>query len=333
MIWAVYGVMFLLAGAIVLLPLYRAGNAPGEDKGEAALAVYRQQLVELERDLASGALKESEADAARLEIHRRMLAAAGEDAAGPRTGLSTKIVTIAAILILMAATALYAERGRPGFVGLPADDSAPSGQQVDLGPQMGLIEDRLAGLEARLEEEPLDLDGWVMLGRSYRVMGRMSDAATADARAAALVVLLEERVREEPENSQGWPILAQSYRAVGRLSDSANAYGRAAALNPENIELRINQAETLVEALDGLVSPAAQLAFVKVREMDPGHPAPGFYLGLAEYQNNNTRGALEIWQALETGSPAGAPWLPALRGQIARARSDLGLEPEAGVNQ
>lgn len=289
MIWAVYGVMFLLAGAIVLLPLYRAGNAPGEDKGEAALAVYRQQLQELERDLASGALEESEADAARLEIHRRMLAAAGEDAAGPKAGLSVKIVTLAAISVLMAATALYAERGRPGLIMSPVERAATGESQVDLGPQMGLIQDRLAGLEAKLAADPDNLEGWTMLGRSYRVMGRISDAA--------------------------------------------DAYGRAVALDPEDIELRINQAELLVETLDGLISPAAQLVFAEIQEIDPTHPAPGFYLGLAEYQNSNVRGALEIWQALEAGSPTGAPWLPTLRGQITRARSDLDLEPEAGVNQ
>lgn len=291
MIWAVYGAMFLLAGAIVLLPFYRGRNIPaegdgegeGSGEGEEALVVYRQQLVELERDLASGALEEGEADTARLEIHRRMLAASGDNAGAAAGGLSEKLVTGVALLVLVAASALYMERGKPGLVIPTVDRSTATNPQVDLGPQMGLIQDRLAGLEAKLAAEPDNLEGWTMLGRSYRVMGRTSDAA--------------------------------------------DAYARAAALNPHDLELRLNQAELLVESLDGLVSPAAQLVFVKVQEIDPAHPAPGFYLGLAEYQNNNVRGALEIWQALEAGSPAEAPWLPALRGQIERAQSDLGLEP------
>lgn len=286
MIWAVLTAMFLLAGAIILLPLYRAGSAADESEGSEgqeneALRVYRQQLVELERDLSSGLLNEDEAETARLEIHRRMLAASGEVSGGSRLGLSGKIVTAVAILVLAAATALYSQRGEPGFVSLPVDRGAAADQQVDLGPAMGQIEVRLAQLEAKLAAEPDNLEGWSMLARSYRVLGRTTDAA--------------------------------------------DAYGRAVALAPENVEFRLVQAELLVEILDGLIGPAARLVFTEIQEIDPGHPAPRFYLGLAAYQDNNVRGAIEIWQGLERDSPADAPWLPALRGQIARAQADLGI--------
>ncbi len=286
MIWAVFTAMFLLAGAIILLPLYRASSAEDESEGTEgqetpALRVYRQQLVELERDLLLGLLNEEGAEVARLEIHRRMLAASGEVSGGSGLGLSGKIVTVTAILVLAAATALYAERGEPGLVSLPVDRGAAADQQVDLGPAMGQIEARLAQLEAKLAADPDNLEGWSMLARSYRVLGRTTDAA--------------------------------------------DAYGRAVALDPGNIEFRLVQAELLVEILDGLIGPAARLVYTEIQEIDPGHPAPRFYLGLAAYQDNNVRGAIEIWQGLEGDSPADAPWLPALRGRIARAQADLGI--------
>lgn len=286
MIWAIYAAMLLVAGAIVLLPLFRARSAgdesqDGENQGDEALAVYRQQLVELERDLSLGLLNEEEVEAARLEIHRRMLAAADEGAGSSGTGLSPKVAAAVALLVLAAATVLYAERGEPGLVSLPLDRSAQADPQVDLGPAMGQIETRLAQLEAKLATDPDNLEGWSMLARSYRVLGR-------------------------------------TYAA-------ADAYGRAVALAPGNVELRLVQAELLVELLDGLIGPAARLVFTQIQEIDPGHPAPRFYLGLAAYQDNNIRGAIEIWRGLEQDSPADAPWLPALRGRIARAEADLGI--------
>lgn len=286
MIWAVYTAMLLLAGAIILLPLYRAEdtaeeNEESESQENEALAVYRQQLVELERDISTGLLNEDEAEEARLEIHRRMLAASKEISGGGAAGLSEKIVAGVVILVMAGVTALYASRGEPGLVSLPPDRGASAAQRFELPPAMGKIEDRLAQLETRLAAEPDNLEGWTMLGRSYRVLGRTSAAA--------------------------------------------EAYGRAAALDPENVELRLIQTELLVEVLDGLISPAARLVLAKIEEIDPGHPAPGFYLGLAEYQNNNTRMALEIWTALEAKSPAEAPWLAALRARIEGAQADLGI--------
>ncbi len=286
MIWAIYAAMLLVAGAIILLPLFRARSATEESEGAEgqggeALAVYRQQLIELERDLLSGLLKAEEAETARLEIHRRMLAASGEGAGSSGTGLSPKVAAAVALSVLAAATVLYAERGKPGLVNLPLERSATADPQVDLGPAMGQIEARLAQLEAKLAADPDNLEGWSMLARSYRVMGRRTAAV--------------------------------------------DAYGRAATLAPDNVEFRLVQAELLVEILDGLIGPAARLVFAEIQEIDPGHPAPRFYLGLAAYQDSNVRGAIEIWRGLEQDSPADAPWLPALRGRIARAEADLGI--------
>jgi cytochrome c-type biogenesis protein CcmH len=284
MIWVVFTAMFLLAAAALLLPLYGARGSGAERaarQGDEALEVYRQQLEELERDLLLGLLNADEGEAARLEIHRRMLEVSSEAGGGDGAGLSPKLATALALLVLAAATAFYAERGRPGLVSLPLDRDADAAQQFQLPPAMGKIEDRLAQLEAKLLDEPDNLEGWSMLARSYSVLGRTADAA--------------------------------------------NAYGRAVALAPDDVELRLAQAELLVDVLEGLVGPAAKLAFNEIHQLDPGHPAPRFYLGLAEQQNKNSRGALEIWQDLEADSPADAPWLPALRERIAAVQADLGI--------
>lgn len=279
MIWLVFGAMFLLAAAIVARPLYRPQEAPLSTEGDEALDVYRQQLSELERDVALGLLQEEEAETARLEIHRRMLELSSQSRDKGGASIPLGVISGVAIIILIGASLSYWTRGQPGLVSLPVDRSAAEVPEFQLPPEMGKIEDRLAGLAAKLEEEPDNLEGWTMLARSYSVLGRTSDAA--------------------------------------------NAYARAAALDPENTELRLSQVELLVDALGGLVNPAAILVLQQVQEIDPGHPAPRFYFGVAEYQNSKTRKALEIWKSLEADSPADAPWLSSLREQMARAESDL----------
>jgi cytochrome c-type biogenesis protein CcmH len=158
----------------VLSPLIGIdGAAPGRFRFDRA--VYRDQLAEIEREVARGLIAPKDADAARREIERRLLRAESRDgadslpAAKPRKGLALSLagaVTVVAFL-------LYARLGDPGLRDEPFHGRvAPIAQQE-------MIRSMVDGLESRLQANPDDLEGWLMLGRSEAVIGDSAKAADA----------------------------------------------------------------------------------------------------------------------------------------------------------
>jgi cytochrome c-type biogenesis protein CcmH len=173
--------MVAIAVGCVLVPLLtrrvRAGPAP-----EAAnLAILRDQLAELEADVARGVLARERYEQARSELERRALDEAQGDStpASPPRPASAWTAAVLAAAIPVGAVAFYLVVGAP---------SALLGQR-DPGHEVTRerVEQMVAGLAARLEKAPDDPDGWRVLGRSYSVMGRYPEAARAYERAVALV--------------------------------------------------------------------------------------------------------------------------------------------------
>lgn len=188
MFWAV--VALLLAGALLMLvpPLWRSRGDAGEVSPQAAsLAVYRDQWREAEADLAAGLIAPERAGEAREDIARRWQEEEGEpgtQAPAPVNGSRFSRASAMALLVLLplASVLSYLQLGdlRP----LQAAEPAPAAAQHSLTP--GQIEARVAALAERLKAAPGDAEGWVMLGRSYVVLGRYRDAAMAWRRAVEL---------------------------------------------------------------------------------------------------------------------------------------------------
>jgi cytochrome c-type biogenesis protein CcmH len=173
--------MVAIAVGCVLVPLLtrrvRAGPAPET----ANLAILRDQLAELEADVARGVLARERYEQARSELERRALDEAQGDStpASPPRPASAWTAAVLAAAIPVGAVAFYLVVGAP---------SALLGQR-DPGHEVTRerVEQMVAGLAARLEKAPDDPDGWRVLGRSYSVMGRYPEAARAYERAVALV--------------------------------------------------------------------------------------------------------------------------------------------------
>ncbi|MDD9993097.1 MAG: c-type cytochrome biogenesis protein CcmI [Rhodospirillales bacterium] len=189
-----------LAVAAVLIPVLRR-HRRGPSRADYDLTVYRDQLRELESDRARGLVSEEQVGAARTEIERRMLRAArARDAARPadaatasgpadaRADASRSWRRPAAAIglglcIPALAAGIYASLGTPGLPGRPfAEVERPAAQTEALAALSGPVEQ----LAARLEGEPDNLEGWLLLGRSYVALQRYPEAADALRRAAAL---------------------------------------------------------------------------------------------------------------------------------------------------
>ena len=172
-------ILLALAAALALAwPALRRPRA--RNRASFDLAVYRDQLAEIERDRRRGLIGAGEAAAARLEVERRILRAA--DAAAAETGEARHSrwpALAAAVAVPLLAAVLYLQLGTPGLRDQPLAARQPPADQPDIA---GMV----ARLEERLQREPDDLRGWLMLGRSRTVMGRPDAAVLAYRRALAL---------------------------------------------------------------------------------------------------------------------------------------------------
>ncbi|HSP63654.1 MAG TPA: c-type cytochrome biogenesis protein CcmI [Pyrinomonadaceae bacterium] len=191
--WIICGLMTLLALWFVLPPLFAHAEDRKNDEMRAAnVLVYQDQCQELETDLRNGLIGEPEYPKEKEALERRLLAdtetAKREASASPGTSPATRKVAYAvAAAIPIVAIAFYLVRGNPrGLNPETAPSTMPGGetQAGEMTPQQ--IEANVGKLAKRLEENPNDAQGWVMLGRSYTMMERYADAATAYGRATTL---------------------------------------------------------------------------------------------------------------------------------------------------
>ncbi len=158
----------------------------------ANILVYQDQCQELDTDLRNGLIGEPEYQKEKQELERRLLAdtETAKRASSASTGTSSSIRKLAYIItaaIPIGAIAFYLVRGNPKALNPDTAQSTMPAAQTQPGemtPQQ--IEANVGKLAKRLEENPNDVQGWVMLGRSYTMMERYADAATAYGRATTL---------------------------------------------------------------------------------------------------------------------------------------------------
>ncbi len=227
--FAVLGAL-LIAGALLFVvpPLLRRGLRRGATRDAVNVAVYRDQLRELEADLRAGTLAPDQHEKARREIEARLLA----DVSGGDTPARSPRHARAAALALglgvpICALAVYVAVGNPRSLAPHADEgAAPHGLSAQ---QFEALVSRLA---ARLKDNPEDAEGWMMLGRSYAILGRFPDAARAYSNAAA----------RKPRDAQLLADYADALAmAQGRRleGEPERIIARALAVDPANVKARL----------------------------------------------------------------------------------------------
>lgn len=171
-LWLVFTLMTAGAASAVLWPLGRVGSATGGSE----TTFYKDQLAEVERDLKSGVLDRSEAETARAEIARRLLAAA-DDEREPVTKVILKprrsVGLIAAVALPFISAAFYLPLGSPdlGDSPLAARARVPGADRS--------IDGLVAQVETHLEKNPADGRGWTLLAPVLARLGRYDDAVRA----------------------------------------------------------------------------------------------------------------------------------------------------------
>ncbi|WP_126447250.1 c-type cytochrome biogenesis protein CcmI [Sulfuricystis multivorans] len=174
----------LITLALLLWPL-RRGSASGEvSRREINAAIYRDELAELDRDLALGELSQADYDVAKTELQRRLLEDSQAEAGVAGRGIPASRATAVALAIILplGAALLYFLLGNPGAI----EASANAGAHQQRFTQAE-IERLVSDFAAKLENEPENYKGWAMLGRSYKALGRFPEAARAYERSGPLL--------------------------------------------------------------------------------------------------------------------------------------------------
>jgi cytochrome c-type biogenesis protein CcmH len=172
--WVLGAALAAAALALVMRPLLSCGARERRTASEVNVSIHRDQLRELDADLAAGKLAREDHERARKELEARLLEdlAAPAERAAQRPGRGLALAIGAAIPVV--AVALYFVVGTPAVIDPEAEHTLRAKQ----------IEAMVARLAARMRENPDDADGWKLLGRSYAVLGRYGEAVDAYAKAA-----------------------------------------------------------------------------------------------------------------------------------------------------
>lgn len=197
--WIVAALLTIAALLFLLPPLLQLGR----NQDEAAIAqdalnvsIYKDQMAELEQDLLNDVITQDQCEQGKQELERRML----EDVAEPVDGAASVSSSFAAggaskvaagfvtVVVIASSLSLYLTLGKPGLVA-PVEETltpkiAENMTQEEMTDQVSMM---VSQLSARLEEDPSDVQGWAMLGRSYYALSRYGDAVAAFSRAVSIV--------------------------------------------------------------------------------------------------------------------------------------------------
>ncbi|MGI9378674.1 MAG: c-type cytochrome biogenesis protein CcmI [Methyloligellaceae bacterium] len=286
-LWLIFAALTAVAIIGVFWPFLRPLHASGNWR-EFDTQVYKDQLAEVDADLDRGLIDATQAEAARIEISRRLLANEdviksakdnkGAKVAGARSFLAQPAVIVAGLFIPAASLALYLSYGAPGLPGQPF----------------------VARMQAPPNTQSIDV----------------------------LVTRAEKRLREQPDDVRGWQVIAPVYMRLNRYADAAKAYRRIIAMSGETTKTLMGLGEALVFGNDGQVTAAAHEVFLKVRELDANNNQAVFWLALSKEQNGDHEEALRDWRALLARADESSPWRKVVEGRVNTVLAKLGREPE-----
>ncbi|WP_284776772.1 c-type cytochrome biogenesis protein CcmI [Agrobacterium sp. lyk4-40-TYG-31] len=285
MFWIIIALLTAAVALVLTYPLMRSkGIADTAREGE--VAVYRDQLAELQRERASGLIGETEAEYARAEIGRRLLGAAS-DKTGEVSAMSPRkhnaLASIVTVLLPLMGLCLYLYMGSPNTPDMPL-----AARLEKPGNDMNLM---IAKAERHLAQNPDDGAGWDVLAPIYFKTMRLGDAEMAYRNA----------IRLQGENAPRLTGLAETLIATNDgvvVEDARSALEDAEKMSPGNPRVRFYLALSLEQA--GKTDQARDAFAALLKESPEGAP----WIPLVQAHLQNTGGA-DIAAAPKPQAPGG----------------------------
>jgi cytochrome c-type biogenesis protein CcmH len=287
--WILAGGLALLAIAFVVAPLLkRSLPAADVDQDQINLDLFKQQLAELDNDLAAGKLEQHQYDAARRDLERELLYDVSDKAATPKTPRAGGrwAAPVLAIAVPAIAVGLYQVIGYQEIITKTQPAAATTVSDAHAGgadgmPPLDVLVERLA---KRMEQNPDDVEGWIMLGRTYFTLG-------------------------QPESALA-------------------AIERAYALAPENTEVMLHLAEATAAAQDSSLEGRPAELVARVLKQEPENASARWLSGMIAFQRGQYNAAVVNWQkVLAQLDPAGDQ-AGDVRRLIEQARQRSGAPPQ-----
>lgn len=273
--WIICCVLSLAIAAMIITPMLRPPQAETDDP---QVALYKAQLAEVERDVAREVLAPDEAERAKAEIARRLIAASKQEHSAGTSPISIPAALATAVIVVAAAGGTYYTIGAPGYGDLP-------------------LKTRIArGNEAR-ENRPSQ--------EAFEAAAPILDPPDAPDDYLASVEQLRTIVPMRGDDLQGWELLAHHESQLRNYAAAADAQARVIEIkgNGATVSDLSRQADLLVAAADGLISHETEEVVRRLLNMDPDNIAGRYYLGALYDQTDRPDRALQLWRSiLEAGA-------------------------------
>ncbi|MDE3238222.1 MAG: c-type cytochrome biogenesis protein CcmI [Paracoccaceae bacterium] len=302
--WIAAGGMIVAVAALMILAL--RGKRGVDPTAAHDLQVYRDQLKDVDRDLARGTITEEDAGRLRAEVGRRVLEAdralSAETAAGPAR--APRAVTRAAILGIVAVLAgsvwLYDRIGAPGYPDLPV------AERLALAKKARDSRISQTEAEAKMPKAP---------------------APKADPKLVDLIAKLRTAVAKRPDDLTGQQLLARNEAELGNYDVAWRAQEKVVALEGDKATAQdyAVQAGLMILAAGGYVSPQADKPLSIALKLDPNNGTARYYTGLMFAQTGRPDLTFQLWEPLLEKGPQNAPWVAPIRAQIEAVAQAAGI--------
>lgn len=296
--WIICIVLTLVVAGLIVTPLMRPDPSTAASPD---VAFYRAQLTELDRDLERGVIDSAEAERARVEVARRLLAADQRAAETAPSKPSPMLAIGVAIVIAALGFGAYSHLGAPGYADLPLS------ARITASDEMRANRPTQKALEAAAIPAPI-----VDFPDEY----------------LESVAQLRTLVPTRPDDLRGWELLAYHETQMRNYSAAVAAQGRVLTLKGADVtnDDRRRMVDLMVTAADGMVSPETEAFVRRILEEDPEDEAALYYMGALYYQTDRADVALRLWRPIaENGDPSSFH-VAAVRSQIEDAAFRAGVK-------
>ncbi|MGJ8584807.1 MAG: c-type cytochrome biogenesis protein CcmI [Marinosulfonomonas sp.] len=296
-------------GALVAAAMIMAMNLRGRTNMETGhdVRVYKDQLSDIDRDVARGVISEEEAEQSRLEVSRRLLLAdeaSTEVAQQEPSSFNFFVGAVVAIVLMGGSVLLYEQLGAPNYPDLP-------------------LETRIANAD---------------VNRANRPDQSAAEAAVAETVAAPtptpehleLMEKLRRALEQRPDDLQGHILLAQNEAGIGNFVGAYQAQQIVIKLKGDDVTAAdyADLADMMILAAGGYVSPQAEDALTKALRLDPNDGTALYYSGLMFAQSGRPDMSFRVWSPLFDNSTIDDPWYEPIRQQIEMVARDAGIRYE-----
>ena len=294
----IFWVTTFLICALISIFFYRTITQEAPDIiPNSDLEVYKDQLLNIDKELSRGIIAIDEAERIKAEVSRRILELGKRKqfVLKKETKVSGLIFsTIFLIILIVGGSFIYQEFGAPGYANISQSQRIKNANEL---------------LKGRATQEKLLQD-----------RGSQQNFKTPEGNYGELVKKLRQKVAERPTDLEGLKLLAGIEAKIGNIDEAVKAQQQfLKVLGDSASDLDFfNYADLLINQVDGVVSPESEKALRSALRINPQNGGAMYYIGLMLAQNDRPDLALRLWKQLLKSENLEAPWIPLIRDDIER---------------